>query len=52
MSILMLAASKNTVILVTVEGEDAESTLKGLIEAFANAFGEEVHGNFSMYTGT
>lgn len=40
MSILMLAAGKNTTILVSVEGEDAQSTLAMLIEGFDNAFGE------------
>ena len=40
MSILMLAASRNSQILISVEGEDAEETLKKLIEAFDNKFGE------------
>jgi phosphocarrier protein len=44
MSILMLAAGKNTTISITVEGEDAQSTLMTLIEAFENAFGEGSHG--------
>ncbi|HSW87311.1 MAG TPA: HPr family phosphocarrier protein [Rhabdochlamydiaceae bacterium] len=43
MSILMLAASKNSHITITVEGEDAETTMKKLVEAFENQFGEE-HG--------
>jgi len=42
MSILMLAATKNTQIIITVEGEDAESTLALLIEAFESHFGERV----------
>ena len=40
MSILMLAAHKNSQLLVTVEGEDAETTMSKLIEAFENRFGE------------
>ena len=40
MSILMLAASKNSQILITAEGEDAEDTMGKLVEAFENEFGE------------
>jgi phosphocarrier protein len=40
MSILMLAASKNSQILITVEGEDAEETMNKLVAAFENQFGE------------
>lgn len=40
MSILMLAATKNTHITITVEGEDAEKTLALLIDAFDRQFGE------------
>ncbi|MBI2743698.1 MAG: HPr family phosphocarrier protein [Chlamydiales bacterium] len=40
MSILMLAASKNTQIVITVEGEDAQEALNKLVEAFENKFGE------------
>jgi phosphocarrier protein len=40
MSILMLAASKNAQILITVEGEDAEEVLGRLVEVFENQFGE------------
>lgn len=44
MSVLMLAASKNAQILVTVEGEDAETTMDNLVEAFNNQFGEIADG--------
>lgn len=40
LSILMLAARKNTLITITVEGEDADDTMNRLIEAFENKFGE------------
>ncbi|MBS0625770.1 MAG: HPr family phosphocarrier protein [Verrucomicrobia bacterium] len=41
MSILMLAAKKNAMITVTVEGEDAEMTMANLIKAFDEEFGEK-----------
>lgn len=41
MSLLILAAQKNTNIEIVVEGEDAEITMKQLIEAFENEFGEK-----------
>lgn len=41
LSILMLAASKNATILVTVEGHDANETMDRLKEAFENKFGEK-----------
>lgn len=41
MSILMLAAKKNTQIDVTIEGEDAETTMELLVQAFENEFGEK-----------
>lgn len=41
MSILMLAAKKNSVIEVTVEGEDAELTMQHLVTAFELEFGEK-----------
>ena len=41
MSILMLAAKKNTVIEITVEGEDAEVTMQHLLNAFDAEFGEK-----------
>jgi phosphocarrier protein len=44
MSVLMLAANKNAQILVTVEGEDAETTMDSLVEAFNNQFGEITNG--------
>jgi len=44
MSVLMLAASKNAQILVTVEGDDAQETMDTLSEAFNNQFGEIVDG--------
>ena len=40
MSLLMLAASKNSQITITAEGEDAEEVLGKLVEAFENKFGE------------
>lgn len=40
MSILMLAANKNSQILITVDGEDAEETMNKLVNAFENQFGE------------
>lgn len=41
MSILMLAAKKNTQLTVTVEGEDAEVTMDRLSAAFEQEFGEK-----------
>jgi phosphocarrier protein len=40
LSILMLAAKKNSQILVTVEGEDAEDVMDQLVMAFESGFGE------------
>ena len=40
MSILMLAASKNTSIEIIVEGIDAEITMEQLVAAFEHEFGE------------
>jgi phosphocarrier protein HPr len=40
LSILMLAASRNSKITITVEGEDAEVTMSSLVKAFDNHFGE------------
>jgi phosphocarrier protein HPr len=40
MSILMLAAKKNTQITITVEGVDAEATMNQLVLAFDQEFGE------------
>ena len=41
MSILMLAAKKNTQITITVEGLDAEVTMNQLVQAFDLEFGEK-----------
>ena len=41
MSILMLAARKNALITVTIEGDEAEVTLEQLIRAFDEQFGEK-----------
>jgi phosphocarrier protein HPr len=40
LSLLMLAAGKNTSITIRVKGEDAEETADALTEAFSNKFGE------------
>lgn len=40
MSILMLAATKNSSITVTVDGEDAMEIMQRIIDAFENQFGE------------
>ena len=40
LSILMLAARKNSNITIMVEGEDANCTMEKLVEAFENQFGE------------
>ncbi|MBA3957154.1 MAG: HPr family phosphocarrier protein [Parachlamydiaceae bacterium] len=40
LSILMLAASKNSNITITVEGEDADMTMTSLVAAFDSQFGE------------
>lgn len=40
MSILMLAASKNAQILITVEGDDAADVMKKLVDVFDSQFGE------------
>lgn len=40
MSILMLAASKNSLITVIVEGEDAAEAMEKIVESFENNFGE------------
>lgn len=41
LSILMLAAKKNTVITIIADGVDAEEIVEKLVEAFENKFGEE-----------
>lgn len=43
MSILMLAIKKNSQIILTIEGEDAEETLEKLNAAFETEFGEMDH---------
>lgn len=40
LSILMLAARKNSNITIMVDGEDADSTMERLRDAFENQFGE------------
>lgn len=40
MSILMLAAAKNSRIIIEVEGEDANIVMNNLIAAFESGFGE------------
>ena len=40
MSILMLAARKNTVVTITIEGVDAEAAMTRLVGAFESEFGE------------
>jgi len=41
MSILMLAARKNSQIVITTEGEDAELAMKVMVRAFDEQFGEK-----------
>lgn len=43
MSLLMLAAQKNTQIEIIVDGEDAEFAMSQLVDAFENEFGEKKH---------
>jgi phosphocarrier protein len=40
LSILMLAAKKNSSITITTAGEEAETILIKLVDAFENQFGE------------
>lgn len=40
LSILMLAAKKNSKITITVDGIDADETMTKLVRAFENQFGE------------
>lgn len=42
LSILMLAARKNSKITITVEGDDAGKTMKDLVDAFTNNFEESL----------
>lgn len=41
LSILMLAARKNSKIVVNIDGEDAEEVLASICEAFDSEFGEQ-----------
>jgi phosphocarrier protein HPr len=43
MSILMLAVPKNAHLVITVEGEEAEETMRKLLDVFDNQFGEDAH---------
>ena len=40
MSILMLAATRNSLITVNVDGTDAHETMERIFQAFENKFGE------------
>ncbi len=40
MGVLILAAQKNARIQIDVDGEDAETTMQALIEAFESEFGD------------
>ena len=40
LSILMLAATRNSRITISVDGDDAEVTMEKLVSAFENEFGE------------
>lgn len=40
LSILMLAVSQNSRITITVDGDDAETTMKSLVDAFEKQFEE------------
>lgn len=40
LSLLMLAAEKDALIMVTVEGEDAEEAMRRVVGAFEARFGE------------
>jgi phosphocarrier protein HPr len=40
MSILMLAATKNSLITIVVDGDDANETMQKIVDAFENQFGE------------
>jgi phosphotransferase system HPr-like phosphotransfer protein len=41
MIILMLAARKNSQLIVTVEGDDAEMAMRVIVRAFEEQFGEK-----------
>jgi len=40
MSILMLGIRRNSKLIITVDGEDANTTMDSLLNAFENQFGE------------
>jgi len=40
LSLLMLAATKNSKITIVVEGDEADVTMNKLVQAFENQFGE------------
>jgi phosphocarrier protein HPr len=40
MSILMLAVTKNSLITIVVDGDDADVTMQKIVDAFENEFGE------------
>ena len=42
MSILMLAIKKNSLVTLTIEGDDAEELLVKLVTAFETQFGEQL----------
>jgi phosphocarrier protein len=42
LSILMLAATRNSKITITVEGEDSQEVMDNLVTAFENQFGESL----------
>jgi len=42
LSLLMLAAKRNSSITITTQGVDAEKTMNSLVSAFENHFGENV----------
>lgn len=42
LSILILAAQKNSKITITAEGDDALDIIEKLVEAFDNEFGEKI----------
>lgn len=40
LSLLMLAAPKNATITITVNGDDAQTTMDRIVDSFENCFGE------------
>ncbi|MDR0701817.1 MAG: HPr family phosphocarrier protein [Azoarcus sp.] len=41
MGLMMLAASRGTIVAIETEGEDAQEALKCIVELIASRFGEE-----------